>query len=301
MTHPKKNLAILLSTYTTILALSACTTSPAQSAADTAQAAQPPQTTKTEAITKSPIAPSSTLKEAISTDGFALHSDYGLSHWGDGSGDLVLVVHDPIGLNGISKRKRSILVDLSLQINDSKTIDLTYRELLLQQEPFTINLAPLSNFILQSENIDKLQWQVFAIGNHITGDIRDKNLTYVNFGLMTTIQADAPTEQINNKDIQIAKAYKAELIMNNNTYGIKPNGYLESRVGEQSYLDTTYHKNLGQSIVTLGEMGNKLALVSFETYLEDQKAFKNRVIERGDMTLGWDEETKTLQLTFEPK
>lgn len=225
---------------------------------------------------------------AVSTDGFGIPPDLGQSYRGTGSGDLVLSLNDDSGTKKAGLRKRSLLIDLSLRDKKGSVYnDLTYSELLTRKKPFYFSSSLLDDFIKDSKQPKQLKWQVFALANQVSGDIIKGDLKFNNFGIMTTAPI-ATKEPLDRRGLHHAMAYRSELIMNNNRYGIESNGGLVSFAGEKSAMEPMLHGITSQGS-TLGILGNKYSIGVHELQLTKKNGGATTYYKKlGYFELVWD-------------
>jgi hypothetical protein len=200
---------------------------------------------------------------AVSTDNFGVPDYEGIP--GNGSGDLVLLVNDE---GGTSPRKRSILIDLALKNNQGEVInDLTVNDIIDKVNHFSVNLPELSIFIGKSDDVTKINWQIFGIANHYTPGNKPLTVNLIRHGLVTTEPLDNK-QTTNYKELHLSKAYRAALILSNNEYGIASNSSLESFTGEGSAYSQKLHGSLTNGVATTLKLDSCGSLIFHQLFLD---------------------------------
>lgn len=200
------------------------------------------------------VAESASVSIAVSTDGFGQTDSEKNAVKGDGTGDLVLVIYDP---GGKSPRKKSLLLDLSVEEKNGKINDLNLSDIIKIRKQVAISNDEVSKFIQSSKSPDKMVWQVFAIANHYKIGTEFGDTDLLNYGLATT-EISKPKVPMAHQEIHQSKIQRANLILENNIYDISANGSLISFTGEPSAFNMQLHNLLANGTQATGNLDQKL-------------------------------------------
>lgn len=238
----------------------------------------------------------------VSTDGFGQTDSENNAVKGDGTGDLVLVIYDP---GGKSPRKKSLLLDLSVEEKNGKINDLNLSDISKVRKQITISNDEVSKFIESSKSPDKILWQVFAIANHYEVGEEFGDTDLINYGLATT-EIKKPKAPMAHQEIHQSKIHRANLILENNIYDISANASLISFTGEPSAFDTRLHSMLANGTQTTGNLEQKLEFGIHKLHLNDDKKsgfnkFSTSYNYLGNFKLEQSKPGKAWQLIFSSK
>jgi len=192
----------------------------------------------------------------VSTDNFGILNIEGDSLKGNGSGDIVLVLND---YGGKSLRKKTFMLDLSYKKNDGSVSDLTCNDLLNNRKKLIIFNDDLSAFIKGSSNQNAIQWQVFGILNHYRSSQSIKDLNYINYGLIIS-EKNRPKKALNFRENHRDKSLHANLILENNRYGIVSNKSLISFSSEESAFTQSLYGSLQNGSQATSSLNKKMYL-----------------------------------------
>lgn len=244
----------------------------------------------------------------ISTDGFGQSDQNSNALVGNGNGDLVLVIYDG---SGKSPRKRSFMLDLSISDTKHGFNDLTVNDLLNTKRSLQIQNEELTRFIESSEDKNQVRWQVFGIANQFTSEQVAPNedgtpnlpkVAFTNYGLIVT-EHIKPKRPLKHQEMHAAKALRANLILNNNLYGIKSNSSLSSFTGEPPAFNERLYGNVGEGISATGALDKKMLIGAHRLPV---KPYKNRTLTStrydkiGTMHLTYNKHDMQWKLIFEP-
>ncbi len=239
---------------------------------------------------------------AVSTDGFGQTDSENNAVKGNGTGDLVLVIYDP---GGKSPRKKSLLLDLSVEDKNEEINDLNLSDIVKIRKQVTVSNDEVSKFIESSKSPDKVVWQVFAIANHykIGEEFGATNL--LNYGLATT-EANKPKAPMTHQEIHQSKIHRANLILENNIYDISANGSLISFTGEPSAFNMRLHSLLANGTKATGNLNQKLTFGIHKLKISKDKTsgsnkFSTSYDQLGNFRLEQSRTDNTWQLIFSSK
>ena len=238
----------------------------------------------------------------VSTDSFGVLDFEGKPIKGNGSGDIVLVLNDH---GGQSPRKRSFMLDLSYTDKEGNERDLTCNDLISNQQELIIANDQLSRFIEKSSNPSGIQWQVFGILNHYTSSFGIGNLDYINFGLIIS-EKSAPKKPLNYQGNHRDKSLRANLILENNRYGIEPNGSLVSFSSEDSAFTQALYDKLQNGAQAIASLNKKMHLGIHRVHVNKDESIKGGIVvpsyaKLGKVELAFNKKQQQWQLTISPK
>ena len=200
---------------------------------------------------------------------------------GDGSGDLILLIHDN---SGNTPRKKSMMFDLSF-LKEEKLNDFTVNDIKrLYNIKVTFADKELSRFINRSKDTNQIKWSVIGIADHIIpaspeflklGVLNSKfGPQYINSGIVST-HPKSFTETLTTSEIKRLKSLISQLINANNEYEIETNGSLLSFAGEPTYYNLSIYGNLKKGIPNTGYLNSVLP---FGMFLESKEKHKDELI-----------------------
>jgi hypothetical protein len=238
----------------------------------------------------------------VSTDNFGILSSDGKPQKGNGSGDIILVLNDH---GGNSPRKKSFMLDLSFENENGTINDLTCTDLLNNQKKLTINNNELSEFIEQSKNKNDIQWQVFGILNHYTSSFGIGNTDYINYGLIISEQS-TPKKALSYQENHRDKALRANLIIENNRYGIKPNGSLISFSSENSAFTQSLYGKLQSGALASSALNKTMHLNMHRVHINKKPSSGEGFVyssydKVGKVKLTFNKKIGTWELILSPK
>ena len=243
-----------------------------------------------------------TKKDRVSVDGFSLLNTDGTPIVGNSTGDLVLFIYDP---SGTTRRKKSFLLDLSLQDKDSDINDLTFKNILAAQGQLTIENEDLTDFIQSSKDVTQLLWQIFVINNQFVRGDKFGDIDLINFGLATT-ELQNRKGPVDIQQLHQSKAHRTKLILENIDYGLESNGSLITYTGESASYNKQLHKYLADGSQTVGRIDQilRFGAHSLELSEVDEKngrGFTTTYQYIGDFVLKYNKSKTSWRLIFTSK
>lgn len=208
-------------------------------------------------------------EERVSFDSFAVFDKNNQPILGDGSGDIVLLIHDN---SGKTPRKKSMMFDLSFS-KEEKFSDFTVRDIReLSKMQLEFNNEDLTRFINKSKDKDQIKWAIIGLADHIIpaspGFFKNGVLNvklgpnFINSGVVST-HPRSFINKLTSSEIKRLKSLISQLINANNEYEIESNDSLLSYAGEPPYFNLSIYDNLKKGIPITGNLNSNLPLGMF--------------------------------------
>lgn len=216
----------------------------------------------------------------VSFDSFGLYDKNNQPILGDGSGDIVLLIHDN---SGKTPRKKSMIFDLSFPEKGALS-DFTVNDIRqLSNMQLTFANEELTRFINKSKDKEQIKWGVVGLADHIIqatpGFLKNGALNpklgpkFINSGVVTT-HPKSFISKLTTSEINRVKSLISQLINANNEYEIESNESLLSFAGEPPYFNLSIYGGLKRGIPITGNLNSTLR---FGMFLEKRDKNKNKL------------------------
>ena len=213
----------------------------------------------------------------VSFDSFGIFDKNNQPILGNGSGDIVLLIHDN---SGNTPRKKSMMFDLSFQ-SEEKLNDFTVRDIKkLSNIKLTFANEELTRFINKSKDKSQIKWSIIGIADHIipaSPDFLKNGVLNTNYGpqfINSGVVSTHPKSfigKITTSEIKRLKSLISQLINANNEYEIESNDSLLSFAGEPPYFNLSIYGNLKRGVANTGYLNTKLPFGIFSEKRDDHK------------------------------
>ena len=238
----------------------------------------------------------------VSYDGFSEFDENNQTIFGDGTGDVLLLILDETSKG---PRKRSLMIDLSFTNEDMSQNDFTVIDALSLKHKLYYTNTELTRFIKKAKSPKDLKWSIYGVANHTFSKFGDMNsLKIINSGILTS-QPDISERPISYSDIHNIQAMLSTLIKNNIEYGLESNNSFISFSSEKSYFLLERYGYLSKSNPSFGSLNDTLVLgIHQKTFKHGkpnlQNTFGSKYQKIGSTYLSYNQSLNAWVLTIDP-
>lgn len=238
----------------------------------------------------------------VSYDGFSELDENNRTIFGDGTGDVLLLILDE---TNEGPRKRSLMIDLSFIDQDTSQNDFTVIDALSLKNKLNYTNTKLTRFIKKANSPKDLKWSIYGIANHTFSRLGDMNsLKIINSGILSS-QPDRSESPISYSDIHNTQAMLSTLIKNNIEYGLESNNSFISFSSEKSYFHLELYGYLSESNPSFGSLNDTLILgIHQKTFKHSkpnlQNTFGSKYQRIGSTYLSYNQSLNKWSLIIEP-